>query len=272
MSWECQGCKTLIGPGAWRSTKIAAIAILFVIVGCSAYWLGGRGATVPTQQVQPKSQELNLSQKVAAGGKPEALKDEQVSSFNVTEKSFALNGNLKAAVDRLRSTTPDSIWAAANDSQVSKITLSPYSFLGKPIRLSGTVYKIEQFAPEDSLGGTWYEVLITVQNSNSPLGATTVDFIYNGDGAAIDPQSNLTCAGYFIGMAEGPNALGGQVDIVVLAGNVVKQRNAVMKESNANHHPPLTSCQNTVKPKTAFKLQHPQRPSPMQVIERLRNN
>ena len=67
--------------------------------------------------------------------------------------------------------------------------------------------------------GSWSEILMLVGNANSPLGATTVSFIYKGDISEVNSNQTITCAGYFIGTYESQNSMGGMVEGVVLVGN-----------------------------------------------------
>ncbi|MGA2400636.1 MAG: hypothetical protein ABSG91_02885 [Syntrophobacteraceae bacterium] len=145
--------------------------------------------------------------------------------FVTNEKSVRLNGNLRIAIDRLKEVSPNSIWAAAQDSPPSKITSRPFSFLGSLVKLSGQIYKIEQLPSDDVFRGNWYEILISTPNTNDPLGMTTIELLYKGDASRISSRSNLTCAGYFVGTSDFRNAVGGQVEALVIVGNAIQSTN-----------------------------------------------
>lgn len=62
-------------------------------------------------------------------------------------------------------------------------------------------------------------MLLLTDNPNSPLGITTIDFIYNGDISKIKSGQIITCAGFFIGTFDSANAMGGRVEAVTMVGN-----------------------------------------------------
>ena len=164
----------------------------------------------PNQQTQQVSQQRHYDP---------AARSEPVYEFNMSDKSITTNGNLIVAASKIMNSTPTQVWQAAQPVSPAKITKSPYSSLGKLCKLTGSVYKVEEFPPTPNLTGQWAEVLMLAGNPNSPLGTTTVDFMYNGDIDRINANTYITCAGYFIGTYESQNAMGGTVEGVVIVGN-----------------------------------------------------
>jgi len=141
------------------------------------------------------------------------------TEFNTTDKSIASNDNVIVAAGKLKDDSPDSLWAKSEKISVNKLTKSPYSSLGKPCKITGRIYKLEEMPPSPGMQGSWSEILMLVGNANSPLGATTVSFIYKGDISEVNSNQTITCAGYFIGTYESQNSMGGMVEGVVLVGN-----------------------------------------------------
>ena len=193
-------------------------AILFIVVSVLAFTLafsvynsGGQQSFQPRTENQQRSSE------------PETP-SQSVHEFNVSDKSIVTNGNLAVAGYKVTQLIPRQIWQNAVEASPAKITKSPYSSIGKLIKFTGSVYKVEELPPTPDLTGQWVEVLIQAVNQNAPLGVTTVDFIYNGDVNKIDPNTYITCAGYFIGTYEGHNAMGGTVEGMVVVGNAFKSK------------------------------------------------
>jgi len=185
---------------------VALIAILLVSVSV----FGCDNKATNTQQSQQKDTTPEIS---LASNKLD---------FNTSDKSITANNNLVVAADRLKGEQAGSLLGKSEKVVASKLTKSPYSSLGKIFRISGRVYKVEELPPSLGLKGSWGEILMLVGNPNSPLGATTVDFIYNGDISQINSGQSITCSGYFVGTFDSPNAMGGTVEAVVLVGNSVK--------------------------------------------------
>ncbi len=88
----------------------------------------------------------------------------------------------------------------------------------KAVSLTGKVYKVEELPPGDH-PGHWSEILIITNNPNSPVGVTTVDFLFNGDISKIRSGQVITFSGYFIGTFESTNAMGGHVEALAMVGN-----------------------------------------------------
>jgi hypothetical protein len=78
-------------------------------------------------------------------------------------------------------------------------------------------------SPSLHLSGQWSEILLLANNPNSPLGSTTIDFIFNGDAQTIDSDAPLSIAGYFVGMYESENAMGGKVECIMMVGNAFRR-------------------------------------------------
>lgn len=145
-------------------------------------------------------------------------------SFNNSDKDVTSNNNMMVAAERLKSESFDSLWSKGEQTTASQLTKSPYSSIGKIFRISGKVYKVEELPPSPDLHGKWGELLLLVENSNSPLGMTTIDYIVEGDISKINSGQFVTCVGYFIGTHESENAVGGKVEAIVLMGNGVADK------------------------------------------------
>ncbi len=202
-----------------RITKIAASIIFALYVGYVGYlYRTSEGMQQTKQETAPVNNNFEADHIATQA----ATKIGSPAEFNTAEKMLRLNGNLEVAVGKLVLLTPDVMWRSAQPFDIAEVTRSPYSFLGREIRVSGTVYKIEQLPSDELLHGVWYEILMLASNANDPLGATTIDLLYNGDTSNINPESNITCAGYFAGIAESKNSFGGPVEAVVIVGNVIQ--------------------------------------------------
>ncbi len=159
---------------------------------------------------------------LSASAAPSGNEGDSIHHFNTLDKSYLSNGNVEIAVNIIRGSSQQSIWQNAREMPVSKITRSLYSSLGKLVKVTGTIYKIEQLPPSELFQGSWYEVLILADDPNNILGVTTVDLVFSGDASKMDPGSIVTCAGYFVGTAIAQNAFGAQVEEVVVIGNVAR--------------------------------------------------
>ncbi|GJQ22150.1 MAG: hypothetical protein HBSIN02_25050 [Bacteroidia bacterium] len=172
------------------------------------------------------SQELVSSQpsqlKVPQYSQPAPQTAPQPTEFNTADISISRNGNFFVAANKIRNYTPSQIWQRSRSISAASLTKSLYSSIGKLYRLHGQVYTVVELPPTSNLSGQWAEVLMAVPNPNSPLGVTTLNFLYNGDFNQINPNTYITCAGYFIGTYESENALGGKVEAIALVGNVYR--------------------------------------------------
>ena len=142
-------------------------------------------------------------------------------SFDTTNKDINLNGNLQTAVRKINNMENHTTWNDAQDITAEDVTKSPYSALGKPYRMSGEVYKSEELPP-NRFNGQWSEILLLTKNPNSPLGVTTIDYIFKGTPTNVKSGKIITCSGLFIGTFESSNAMGGKVEAVVLVGNELR--------------------------------------------------
>ncbi|MDR2551423.1 MAG: hypothetical protein LBD10_14630 [Desulfobulbus sp.] len=141
------------------------------------------------------------------------------AEFNQQDKNSQTNGNMLIAIDKVQKTKPEDLVKSAQPMSASDVTKKIYTTLGKAVKLSGKVYKVEEMPPNDLFPGTWTEVLIMAKNQNAPLGVTTIDFIYQGDSSKINAKDVVTCTGYLVGMHDSENAYGGKVEAIVLVGN-----------------------------------------------------
>lgn len=74
--------------------------------------------------------------------------------------------------------------------------------------------------PSLNLSGRWSEILLLVNNPNSNIGSSTVDFLYQGDISEIDSGKWITLCGYFVGTYETENSFGGKIEALAFLGNV----------------------------------------------------
>lgn len=145
------------------------------------------------------------------------------NTFDLSNKTVTNNGNMAVAVELLHSDSNNSVWDRSETITAESLTKSPYSSIGKLRKITGRIYKVEELPPK-GLKGRWSELLLLTDNPNSPLGTTTVDYIYNGDISKIRSGQIITCAGYFVGTFDSENAMGGKVEAVVIVGNDVRRK------------------------------------------------
>jgi hypothetical protein len=141
---------------------------------------------------------------------------QQGATFNTTDVSILTNGNFRIAANKIMRTTPSQIWALSQEVSAAQVTKKPYSSLGKLYKLTGSVYKVVEMPSTPVHPGKWGEILLMVDNPNSAVGGETVAFEYHGDIENINPNTTITCAGYFIGTYESQNAVGGTVECITL--------------------------------------------------------
>lgn len=139
-------------------------------------------------------------------------------SFDTSNKLVSANGNIVVAVNKIHNMDINSVWNNSKSITAEALTKSPYSAIGNLYKIIGKVYKAEELPPGESKGH-WSEILLLTDNPNSPLGVTTIDFIYNGSILSIKSGQILTCAGFFVGTFESENAMGGKVEAVTFVGN-----------------------------------------------------
>lgn len=170
-----------------------------------------------------KNQESGYSSKTLRNSEQnytESTPIKQNDEFNIQDKNIFSNGNFAVAIERIAKITPQELFNKGITVSASSITKSPYSNIGRICKLTGQVYKIEELPPKPNMPGQWSEILMLVNNPNSNLGQSTVDFIYQGDISEINSGKWITACGYFIGTYESENSLGGKVEALSLLGNV----------------------------------------------------
>lgn len=143
------------------------------------------------------------------------------NEFNTSDKSIESNGNILVAFSKYKQMVDTG--PIAEFMHASEITKSPYSNLGKMVMVKGRVYKVEELPPDPRLPGRMHEILILTNNSNSALGATTIDCLCIGDVSKVNSDQIATCGGYFVGTYDSPNAMGGTVEALTIVGNIVKK-------------------------------------------------
>ena len=149
--------------------------------------------------------------------------DSSAQSFNTSDKSVATNGNMTYAVKLINLSSEEDTWKRSQKISASTITKSPYSSLGQLVQMKGEIYNIEECSPSMGLQGKWAEILVLVNNPNSPMGVSTISFINNCDISKINSGDKVICGGYFIGTYESQNAMGGTVEGLSLIGNAIKK-------------------------------------------------
>lgn len=155
-------------------------------------------------------------QKVSQEEAPPAIQ----TTFNSSDKSSKTNGNFIVAMAKIQ-TSQDRLEPPATPTSAATLTKSPYSTLGKFIKIKGTIFKVEELPLTPGMTGQWAEVLLLSPNANNPLGASTIDFLYYGDIANINSGDVVWCTGYFAGTYESQNAMGGTVEGLSMVGNKI---------------------------------------------------
>ena len=173
---------------------------------------------------------LAMTVSACEGKKPTIEQPQSVSAapeipknFNTSDKSIITNDNIIVAAYKVQDSAGD-LWADAEVVTASQLTKSPYSSIGKKCKITGKIFKVEELPPSLGLKGRWGELLLLVKNPNSPLGATTIDYIYEGDISKINSGQIVTCTGFFLGTNESENSMGGVVESIVFLGNRVTRR------------------------------------------------
>ncbi len=155
--------------------------------------------------------------------KASQVEDPQVAhqtTFNTTDKSFKTNGNALLAFEKIQS-GDIKLEKQAVSISAAALTKTPYSTLGKLVKIKGDVIKVEEIPLAPGMTGSWAEILLLSQNQNNPLGQSTIDFLYYGDISNINAGDTLWCTGYFVGTYESQNAMGGMVEGLAFIGNKV---------------------------------------------------
>jgi len=144
------------------------------------------------------------------------------TTFNTTDKSSKTNGNFVIAMAKIQK-NEDKLEPPAAAISASSLTKSPYSNIGKLIRIKGKSYKVEELPLTPGMTGQWAEILLLSPNNNNPLGASTIDFLYYGDISKINSGDDVWCTGYFAGSYDSQNAMGGTVEALALVGNKISE-------------------------------------------------
>ena len=140
-------------------------------------------------------------------------------TFNLKEKMVILNGNMPIAAMKLNGQPAEAVGQQSQDIKAAALTKNPYSSLGKLLKISGKIYRVEELPPDFGLPGHWSEISMLAPNRNAPLDTTNISFIFNGDVTDINSGHAITCAGYYIGNYESQNAMGGTLEALVIIGN-----------------------------------------------------
>ncbi len=186
-----------------RSIKVLAVIGLCLLFGMSC---GNNGAQTQEQK----------------GSKNKKF------TFSRDNKDAATNGNIQTAMHMFNwvkesGGTFDAASIGIEKGGVDEISKKVYSCIGKLYTVRGRVFKVEELPPGPKGTNTdWGDVLMLVPNSNSPLGASTVEFLYAGDITQIKSQGVYEATGYFVGTYESQNALGGKVEGLLFVGNSIK--------------------------------------------------
>ena len=177
-----------------------------------------KDATTPSAS----GQEKELSASTVPDDSPRKVENHSKAiqtEFNTSEKAVLENGNLAVAVEKLKISGAKSV----EKTSIVEVTKNPYSALGKVCTFRGQAVKIEALPPNPDMQGTWTDILVAVQNANSPLGVTTVEFICKGDMTSVNAGNYITVSGYFVGTYESQNAIGGTVEGLMLVGDSLKK-------------------------------------------------
>lgn len=190
MGWE-KAIEQKMGGGIMKKIQAATvfIAMTFLFSGCDK-----------TQQTE---KQVN-----------------HVGEFNKSNKSIETNGNVAVAMTKIVDDGGILIGVPAKIN-IAELTKSPYSSIGKPVKVRGKIYKLEELPRDQGLQGRWAEILMLSPNKNDALGVSTIDFFYAGDISTVNPGDIITCSGYFVGTFQSQNAMGGAVESLVLVGNQI---------------------------------------------------
>lgn len=143
-----------------------------------------------------------------------------IAEFNTSDKSVEINGNILVAMAKTSgiSRTSSDVFEKKNASELTK---SPYSSIGKLIKIKGKVFKVEELQRNPDMPGNWAEILVLAPNKNSAIEVSTISFLYDGDISSINSGDIITCSGYFAGTYQSQNAMGGTVEGLAVVGNQV---------------------------------------------------
>lgn len=143
-----------------------------------------------------------------------------IAEFNKTDKAIETNGNVPVAMTKIIGVN-----GTNHDSPVkitsTELTKSPYSSLGKLIKIKGQVFKVEELQRNPDIPGRWAEILLLAPNKNSATQVSTISYIYDGDISTINSGDVITCSGFFSGTYQSQNAMGGAVEGLSVVGNKI---------------------------------------------------
>lgn len=145
------------------------------------------------------------------------------SLFNQEDKDVESNGNVQVAVEKVKNISSEEMDRLSVPMPVADVTKKIYSTLGRPLKIRGEVYQVEEMRKHPNRLGTWTQVLMLTKNPNASMGLMTVEFLYYGDSQSINPMDIITCSGYLAGLYYSDNVYGGSVEGLMLVGNHFKK-------------------------------------------------
>lgn len=134
--------------------------------------------------------------------------------FNISSLDGYKSGNVLFAMGYVNemASKGENTWAGAEQVSIDSLQKSPYSYLGKLIIMNGQVNYIDRESPQP-------EYYLITLNLNSSLGTTRLYLAYKGDASVIKENEYLSCSGYFIGIHEAKNTMGGTIEVMDMVGN-----------------------------------------------------
>lgn len=143
-----------------------------------------------------------------------------VAEFNKTDKSIETNGNVPVAMTKIIGVSGTNHDASVKITS-AELTKSPYSSLGKLVKIKGQIFKVEELPSNPGTPGRWAEILLLAPNKNSATQVSTISYIYDGDISAINSGDVITCSGFFAGTYQSQNSMGGAVEGLLVVGNKI---------------------------------------------------
>jgi hypothetical protein len=242
-TWKCKACEEEVDsenskcphcgadqPKAIRNLGIGCllvIAFIILIVSMSSNdtpksssSAGQSTSPQSTSIIQPTAPITTQEQNTPIDPSLRDTIINELLQFNKSNLSILENGNALVATHKIESSTPSRLWHEAKNLPLEKITKAPYSCIGELCKISGTVQQVAEMPPDTfDIPGKWWFVLMLANNRSSPFGFTNIELFFNGDSTLINPQSKVTFAGYFIGVHEGQNMLGGPIESMAFVTN-----------------------------------------------------
>ena len=216
----------------FRKGLAGALLVIYIIAGGILLWQHLDSLKRATPMLNPSRPTRQAATQPPPDVSPQANlnidKPKASATFSLSNKSIESNGNFYAAIHLIEVANPDAIWQDAQDISISKVTKNPYSFLAKLCRVSGTVLTIKAIAPNNEYRGEWYEITMLKDDPSSIVGATTVSYTHLGNADNVNPGTNITCAGFFVGTMSGVNYVG---EALVFLGNALK----IASTTNTDH-------------------------------------